>query len=566
MGRPPAFIEQTLNLSGGNMTENEHDSRQFRVFHPTVVALVTAAVLLRLGLSFMLPRTINGDEPMYLLLGYNLLAGNGFTYSGYPELHFTPLYPIVAGLFHVLIGDFETASNLVYALFGGLLLFPVFAMARRIYGVKTAWLAAVLMAIFPALTVNVLYWGSLTEPLYLSLLYGGLALLLIGLEDDRLGMLAAAGALLGLAYLTRPEAVVYFGVFVIFAWIWLLKSVNCGIRRTWFALGSFVLPFVVLALPYIWYLHVHTGQWMISGKIDFVSQEASASKRYIYFDLMPGGEIAWLSPDRFQRNTLQSALTNPGDILRRVIKNGRSFKDQFFAGGNFWWGLTPLVVVALLKHPWDQRRVRHEAFLITIILVLLLTFLPFFFVVRLFAPAFPVLLIWTARGALYLGRWLQDTVELWREKSLSNPYLKSVLGWLPAGMVTGILILTIPVTADGWIRTNVFGYKEAGLWLKAHTPADAKVMTQEVAVALYADRHWVPSPNTDWAHFMQYARSHDANYLVVGDFKLVEYQPQLAHTLQKGTPELELVFSFEESHMPGLIKTLVYRISKSSDE
>jgi len=548
------------------MTENGHDSRQFRVFHPTVVALVAATVLLRLGLSFTLPRTIKDDEPMYLLLGHNLLAGNGFTYSGYPELHFAPLYPIVAGLFHLLIGDFETTSNLVYALCGGLLLFPVYAIARRIYGVKTAWLAAVLIAIFPALTVNVLYWGSLTEPLYLSLLYGGLALLLVGLEDDRLGMLAAAGALLGLAYLTRPEAVVYFGVFVIFACIWLWKSVKGGIRRTWFALGSFVLPFVVLALPYIWFLHVHTGQWMISGKVDFVWQQASASNRYIYFDLMPGGEIAWLSPDRFQTNTLQSALTNPGDILRRVINSGHSFKNQFFERGNFWWGLTPLVVVALLKHPWDQRRVRHEAFLITIILVLMLTFLPFFFVVRLFAPAFPVLLIWTALGALYLGHWLQDTVELWREKPLSKPYLKSVLGWLPAGMVAGFLILTIPVVADGCRRTNIFGYKEAGLWLKTHTPADAKVMTQEIAVALYADRHWVPSPNTDWAHFMQYAQSHDANYLVVRDFKLLEYQPQLAHTLENGASELELVFSIEESQMSGSIKTLIYRISKPSDE
>ena len=548
------------------MTENEHDSRQFRVFHPTVVALVATAVLLRLGLSFMLPRTIKDDEPMYLLLGYNLLAGNGFTYSGYPELHFPPLYPIVAGLFHLLIGDFETASNLVYALFGGLLLFPVFEIARRIYGVKTAWLAAVLIAIFPALTVNVLYWGSLTEPLYLSLLYGGLALLLIGLEEDRLGMLAPAGALLGLAYLTRPEAIVYFGVIVIFAWIWLLKGAKCGTRRTWYALGSFVLPFVVLAAPYIWYLHVHTGQWLISGKIAFVWQEASSGKRSILFDPMSGGEISWLSPDRFQMNTLQSALTNPGDILRRVIKNGHSFKDHFFARENFWWGLTPLVVVALFKQPWDQRRVRYEAFLITIILVLMLTFLPFFFHIRLFAPAFPVLLIWTARGALQLGRWLQDTVELWREKSLSNPYLKSALGWLPAGMVTGILILTIPIVADDFRRETAFGYKEAGLWLKVHTPADAKVMTQEVAVALYADRHWVPSPNTDWAHFMQYARSHEANYLVVRDYKLVEIQPQLAHTLQKGAPELELVFSFEESHVPGSIKTLVYRISKPSDE
>ena len=546
------------------MTENEHDSRHFRVFHPAIVALVAAAVLLRLVLSFTLPRTIKWDEPHYLLLGSNLLTGNGFTYSGYPELHFPPLYPGVAGLFYLLIGDFEKASNLAYALFGGLLLVPVFAMARRIYDVKTAWLAAILLAIFPALTVNVLYWGTLTEPLYLSLLYGGLALLLVGLEDDRLGMFPAAGALLGLAYLTRPEAVVYVGVFFIIACIWLLKAVQRA--RTRYALGSFVLAFLLLAIPYIWYLHVHTGQWMISGKVAYVWQEADSSKRRFGSDLMPGGEIAWLSPDRLQANTLQSVFTNPGDIFRRVIKNGRTFKNHFFEGINFWWGLTPLVVVALFKQPWDRRRFRCEAFLITIILVLMLTFLPFFYVTRFFAPAFPVLMIWTARGALDLGGWLQDTVGSWREKSPSNQQVKAMLGWLPAGMVALFLTLTIPVAAEHSIRATFFGNEEAGLWLKAHAPADAKVMTGEAGVALYANRRWVPLPRTDWANLMLYARDHGANYLVVRDFKLAEYLPQLAETPQKGVPELELVFSFEESHIPGSRKTLVYRIAEPSVE
>ena len=49
--------------------------------------------------------------------------------------------------------------------------------------------------------------------------------------------------------------------------------------------GSFVLPFVVLAVPYIWYLHAH-GQWLISGKIAFVWQQASVVN-FIYFDQRP---------------------------------------------------------------------------------------------------------------------------------------------------------------------------------------------------------------------------------------------------------------------------------------
>lgn len=547
------------------MTENEHDPTQLRLFHPAIVALATAAVMLRIGLSFSLPRTVKWDEPMYLLAGYNLLTGNGFTYSGYPELHFPPLYPIVSGLFYLLVGDFEKASNLAYALFGGLLVFPVFVLARRIYGVRTACLATVLTAIFPALTVNVLFWGTLTEPLYLFLLYGALACLLVGLEDGKPRMFPIAGALLGLAYLTRPEAVVYLGVFFMFASIWLLKAMKRA--RTWHALGLFILSFLLLAIPYIGYLHAHTGQWMISGKIPFVWQQANTNKGKKQFnDLMPGGEIAWLSPERLRVNTMQSVLASPDDILHRVVTNARSFKDNFFKGNSFWWGFTPLVVVALFTQPWDRSRLRHEAFLITSILVLMLTFFPFFYGTRFFAPAFPVLLIWTAQGALYLGGWLQDTVALWRGKLHSNTYLKLVLRWLPAGMVTALMIVMIPIIGKGRIDDTFYGDKEVGLWLKLHTAVDAKVMTVDLGVALYANRRWVPLPRTDWVHFLRYARDHGANYMVVRDYKLVEQQAELAHILERGAPELELVFSFEESHMPGSIKTLAYRISNPSDE
>jgi hypothetical protein len=65
---------------------------------------------------------------------------------------------------------------------------------------------------------------------------------------------------------------------------------------------------------------------------------------------------------------------------------------------------------------------------------------------------------------------------------------------------------------------------------------------------------------------MRYARTHDANYLVVRDYKLPEYRPQLASVVQKGTPDLELLFTFEESHITGSVRTLVYHISSTPDK
>ena len=45
------------------------------------------------GFEPLLPRAVKEDESAYLLLGHNLVTGNGFTYTGYPELHFPPLHP-----------------------------------------------------------------------------------------------------------------------------------------------------------------------------------------------------------------------------------------------------------------------------------------------------------------------------------------------------------------------------------------------------------------------------------------------------------------------------------------
>ena len=77
-----------------SMKHSGQEKRQFRLFYPAVLMLVSAAALLRLALSLYFPHVLWGDEPGYLLLGHNLVTGNGFTYTGYPEVHFPPLHPL----------------------------------------------------------------------------------------------------------------------------------------------------------------------------------------------------------------------------------------------------------------------------------------------------------------------------------------------------------------------------------------------------------------------------------------------------------------------------------------
>src|SRR5206468_3907707 len=123
-----------------------------------------------------------------------------------------------------------------------------------------------LVAVCPALNVSVLYWGSMTEPLYTCLVYGGLAALLVGLEDQRWGLLPTASLLFGLAYLVRPEAFGHVAMSLLVILAWPMHRGIGMLRQTCWAIAGCVVAFALMAVPYVWYLHTHTGQWLLTGK------------------------------------------------------------------------------------------------------------------------------------------------------------------------------------------------------------------------------------------------------------------------------------------------------------
>src|SRR5262245_16026064 len=111
---------------------------RFCTVRTALAVLVALSVVLRLVQALLLPRVVKWDETTYLEIAKNLVTGQGFVRGLFPvpgqvELKHPPLQPFVLGLSYLVTGDLEWASNLAAALFGGLLLIPVFFIARRIY-------------------------------------------------------------------------------------------------------------------------------------------------------------------------------------------------------------------------------------------------------------------------------------------------------------------------------------------------------------------------------------------------------------------------------------------------
>lgn len=239
-----------------------------RRIHP-VVLLASAAIILRLIIFLGRGAYVAFDEGWYLLLGTNLMSGDGYTLSGLRHTVLSPLFPILAGSLSTIVRDPVWAGRIVAAVFAGLLVWPCWHIFHRLGGDSTAWIACIVIAAVPTLAPFAApYWIGWdlwvgAEPLLHFFLFAGIALALRAYERGSALDWTAAGCTFALAYLARPEAILFFG----FAALWLgIAAVRARNRLVLHGV-AFILAFVMTAAPYWLYLHDTLDRWAISGRV-----------------------------------------------------------------------------------------------------------------------------------------------------------------------------------------------------------------------------------------------------------------------------------------------------------
>ena len=520
-----------------------------------------------------LPRVIRWDEPDYIWLGKQLLRGQGYTINGVPELHYTPFLPILAGGIYLLTGNAELSTAFWYVVLGTALCVPIHALAARIYGRRIARLAALLVASFPALGSAILYWGTMTEPVFIFLVYSALWAVLVALERDSVGSYALAGLLLALAYLTRPEGIVWFFSYgALFGIAWALRD---KLRR-WRSLAQmaiYIAAFLLVASPYAAFLHRHSGRWLSTGKLSITYDIGQAVMTHdpVLYDKVTasldeeGDEVLWWSQRRFERGLWDILLADPRGFARRIWENLRQARIALAAPTLFPLFLLAPIVLGWFSRPWTRRRLIHEAALWFTVLPTACS-LPFHVEVRFFSPAFPAALMWVAAGLYQLGTWIGDTAASWRfpQGESQRPRHALRASWRSATLVCMMLLFAaylgamhLRVIRQGKADLS-FAHKKAGLWLRNNTSPDSSIMSRDLAISLYADRGFVVSPRADYKTYLGYARRKGATHLVVDERELRVLRPHLAFLLDDAhpPPELEPAFSALDAHG----RTIVYRI------
>ena len=186
--------------------------------------ILALALLVRLA---ALPAT-SGYEPIYDSADYDRHARSIAAGDGYPEALIgavdgpsafrPPAYPFLLGAVYAIAGNESgvEAGRILGALLGVCTVALIFLLTRELGGTRAGLIAAGIAAVFPPLVL--IHLALISESLFLLLEVGALLCVLHARKSSGIGWAMAAGALCGLASLTRGNGLLLVLVAALAVW------------------------------------------------------------------------------------------------------------------------------------------------------------------------------------------------------------------------------------------------------------------------------------------------------------------------------------------------------------
>ena len=409
---------------------------------------------------------------------------------------------------------YVSAAAFVSILSGVASVLLLYFFVRSAFGTAAAWPAALALAVHP---YAVRFSGDVqSDGLYLALFLAAAAALWAALRDRAPALAAWAGALSGLAYLTRPEGV---GVALIGGALGGLSALlGHGRRMRWAgwlaALGASCL---LVMGPYLISIRVETGQWHLTKKktLELVS----------LLDEEGGAAPANLAPSAAPTSGSVATPPSPEPALGAAASSATPPESEAPASArrSVWLGfistlvstLRPELLLLLLLgiySSWGRpgaRAVFVVAFLGLYLTVLFGLALHGYVSRRHVLPPLVLTFGYVALGLPVLGDTLLSVGgRLFRAKATQRPRLALGLG---------LVCLLAPSLGKELRPRDHAGLAErrAAEWLRAQGLAPGPVAAGKDRVAYYADAPFVPLRHVSDAGLVADLEARGARYLIV---------------------------------------------------
>jgi 4-amino-4-deoxy-L-arabinose transferase-like glycosyltransferase len=483
-----------------------------------------SAFLIRL---FLIPgeSVIGWDGVYYANLGREIVSGN--VYDGI-SAYWSPLYSFLAGIFSLFFQDTEFAGRFVSLIAGTLLVIPVYYLIRDFYDSITAYLGTILVVIHPGLIRSSMW--VMTESLYILIFTIGILTAWYAFVYGRRRDFLVTGILFGLAYLLKPEAIGFLGLFYVLLIGSKLFDSHFSFRH---ALNNYLLLllfFSIFFLPYVAFLYQKTGHLTISQKLlnNFTVVDYGKGS----LELINNGQITMkdqLFGDIYKtekQNFENSSSNNPTRIdspptylrfrgllsttlgnLKKLVKD---FTPEVFPYPILF---IFLIIIGFFYKPWTRSRTIKEIYLFSFVVSTYIGYAATVIQVRYLYPLLPIFIAWLAYGIVQLSDWTTNSLSnLLQHKRKIN---KTFVQFLVLLFLSAVLVYSIPSQLQLESRESLpFEEKQAGLWIKNQSEKPVLIMSHSPIVAYYARANHLFLPNEDFSTVLEYAKRKNVDYLV----------------------------------------------------
>jgi len=536
---------------------------------PLLLILLLGVVIRVYWVAHEIP-LLQGEECEYSRLAQNLVQTH--RYVGMregPQLLYPPLFATLLGAGYLVTGHAEVATHGVPLVAGLLLILAVFALARLNYGPRVGLIAAALTACYPLLTA--LSGAAISESVYLPLIVGGAYFGLRCLDGSHRAAAVACGACFGLAYLTRPEALVC--PFII-SGVALLEGRRRGLKPAVLTALLVLVPVVVLAAPYVAYLSSHAGGFRLEGKSAMnytIGLRRNAGMSYPEAARGLGPDLREDGPQLLANAFVATARYGAPlrDFVPYFLASAHRNADEMFqtlvrspAFGSIFTLM--LVTVALLRRPWSRRRLVRETVLLAIGLGHVFTLLAAHFVQpRYVVPLLPLLIVWAAKGIDETARWVAATVQR------IGGGRSALSAWAATGARAALILVLLLISVRGltWagFRDEIpdkVSLKQAGIWLDRYRPGPKRIMSVAIEVPYYAKGSLLPFPYAPAARALEYVQVKKPDFLVLTGAQ-ASVGPYIHDWYERGIPDASAREIYRAGR-PGDYDVVIYEWKQAS--
>ena len=222
------------------------------------VALVLIAWLVR-ELRWLQCAVMMNDGPEFIGLAQRIAAGDWATALAHK---YHPGYPAAIAAAHALTPSWESAAAGVSVLAGALAVGGLYAFLREGFDRRVAAIGGFLLAVQP---VAIELSDVQSDPLYLAFFLWSAALLLRAYLRESAASALGAGALAGLAYLTRPEGVGTVVVGVALAAFEVLRR-HWTVSKALRAAAPLCIGAALVMSPYVAVVSLQSGELSLTQK------------------------------------------------------------------------------------------------------------------------------------------------------------------------------------------------------------------------------------------------------------------------------------------------------------